>query len=92
MGQSKEQIEAAFRTELQALLDKYGAELEAKDHYRGFPECGEDVRMTVDIPAIWNRDGDLVREGAEINLGSHVWPNTTARNDVVNDPVSISNL
>lgn len=90
MSQSKEQIEAAFRTELQALLDKYGAELEAKDHYSGCPGCGEDVRMTVDIPAIWSKDGDLVREGAEINLGSQ--RTTTARNDVVNDPVSISNL
>jgi len=75
MKVSKEQIEGAFRKELQALLDKYGAELEARDHYRGFPECGEDIRMTVDIPAAWTKEGELVREAAEIDLGSHVWPN-----------------
>ena len=43
--QTKEQIEQAFREELQALLDKYGAELEAKDHWQGYAECGEDVRI-----------------------------------------------
>lgn len=80
MKLSKEQIEAAFRTELQALLDKYGAELEARDHYSGYAECGEDVRMTVDIPAIWTKAGDLVREGTEIDLGSHIWPNPTNLN------------
>lgn len=48
--QTKEQIEQEFRSELQSLLDKYGAEIEAKDHYQGYAECGEDVRMTVYIP------------------------------------------
>jgi hypothetical protein len=36
--------------------------------------------MTVDIPAIWTKAGDLVREGTEIDLGSHVWPNPTNLN------------
>ena len=72
--QTKEQIEQEFRSELQALLDKYGAELEAKDHYQGYAECGEDVRMTVDIPSIWDKDGDQVREYTEIDLGRHLFP------------------
>lgn len=71
--QTKQQIEQAFREELQALLDKYGAELEAKDHYQGWSECGEDVRMTVYIPGVC-KDGDPVREWTEIDLGSHLWP------------------
>ena len=76
--QTKQQIELAFRAELQALLDKYGAELEAKDHYQGYAECGEDVRITVDIPGAWNEDGEVVREWTEIDLGSHLWPTPKA--------------
>jgi hypothetical protein len=75
MTQTKEQVEAAFKAELQALLDKYGAELSAKDHFMGYAECGEDVRMTVDIPAIWDKNGDTVRELTEIDLGSCIFPN-----------------
>lgn len=76
--QTKQEIEQAFKAELQALLDKYGAELEAKDHYQGWAECGEDVRMTVDIPGIWDKDGEPVREWTEIDLGSHLWPTPNA--------------
>ena len=75
---TKQQIEQEFRAELQALLDKYGAELEAKDHYQGYAECGEDVRMMVDIPSTWREDGELVREWTEIDLGSHLWPTPNA--------------
>ncbi len=75
---TKQQIEQEFRAELQALLDKYGAELEAKDHYQGYAECGEDVRIMVDIPSTWGEDGELVREWTEIDLGSHLWPTPNA--------------
>lgn len=68
--QAKEQIEQAFRAELQALLDKYGAELDAKDHYQGYAECGEDVRMTVTIQGEWDKEGEPVREYTEIDLGA----------------------
>lgn len=56
---------------LRALLLQYGADLEAKDHYQGYAECGEDVRMTVSIPAIYDADGNKVREYCEIDLGSY---------------------
>lgn len=61
---SKEELEAAFLADLQALLDKYGAEIEAKDHYQGYPECGEDVRMTA-----W-----LGEECVSIDLGRYLFP------------------
>ena len=61
---SKEELEAAFLADLQALLDKNGAEIEAKDHYQGYPECGEDVRMTA-----W-----LGEECVSIDLGRHLFP------------------
>lgn len=69
-------IEAAFRADLQAVLDKYGAELEAKDYWQGYSECGEDVRMTVFIEAVYDDNHELVNEGVEINLGN--WLKGTA--------------
>ena len=68
--QTKEQVEKAFREELQALLDKYRAELSAKDEFIGYAECGEDVRMTVTIQADFDADLNCVREWTEIDLGS----------------------
>lgn len=70
-----EQIKRRFMTELQYLLDKWGAELEAKDHWEGYPECGEDVRMTVTVPAIYDADHNCLREFTEIDLGSRVAAN-----------------
>ena len=68
--QTKEQVEQAFRADLQALLDKYGAELSAEDHWTGYAECGADVRMTVDVPAIYDADHNCAREYTEIDLGT----------------------
>lgn len=68
------QLEAQFRLELQRLLTTYNAELEAKDYYDGYPECGGDVRMTVSIPAVFDSQNNCLREAAEIDLGSFVLP------------------
>lgn len=46
---SNEETAQNFKAELSALLAKYGAVLSAKDHYEGYPECGEDVRITVEL-------------------------------------------
>jgi hypothetical protein len=70
---NKEQVEKIFRARLQALLDEFGADLEADDHWHGHPECGSDIRMTVTIPSVFDYERDIVlREFAEIDLGSHV--------------------
>lgn len=78
------ETEAKFRAELAALLARYDGEpiswkgisapnpatLEAEDHYPGYAECGEDVRMTVSIPSIVDPvTYEFIRERAEINLG-----------------------
>lgn len=67
-----EQIKRRFMDELQHLLVKWDAELTAKDHWEGYPECGEDVRMTVTVPAIYDADHNCLREFTEIDLGSYV--------------------
>ena len=72
--QTKEQVEQAFKADLQALLDKYGSEIEAKDFWNGYPECGEDVRMEVTVPAIYDADNNTLREWTCFNLGSYLYP------------------
>jgi hypothetical protein len=67
--EKKEQIEAEFLQELQELLRKWDATLEAEDHFVGYPECGQDIRMTVYIPQVYDGYGNIEREGVEINLG-----------------------
>ena len=64
-----ESISSQFRAELAALLKKYDAELQASDHYPGYPECGEDIRMIVSVPSRYSADGDQTREGCDIDLG-----------------------
>jgi hypothetical protein len=61
-------VKESFLADLRELLKKYGASIDAKDHYPGYSECGEDIRMTVDVPAIYWK-GDVVREWCEIDLG-----------------------
>lgn len=67
-----EEVEKEFREDLQAILDKYGAELEAKDHYRGIQGCGQDIRVTVTIPAKYDSSGEQVSEWTEISLGQYL--------------------
>ena len=72
--QTKEEVTQAFLIDLKALLQKYSngvssCEIEAEDHYSGYPECGEDVRMTVTVPSIYTPEGETIREWTEIDLG-----------------------
>lgn len=66
-------VTAEFEAELQALLNKWGANISADDHYQGYPECGEDIRMQVEIPAIYDADHNCVREWTQIDLGQYVF-------------------
>lgn len=73
---TEQQITDEFLAELKALLSKYApaggyVDITAEDHYMGYPECGEDVRMTVSIPSGYDGNGEKVSEGAEIDLGKY---------------------
>jgi len=70
---TKNEVRQEFLSKFQALLNEYDAEIEADDYYPGYPECGEDIRMVVTIPCLF-KNNELVREGVEIQLGKHVWP------------------
>ena len=69
---TEEEITAEFTAELQALLNKYKATLSADDHYPGYAECGEDIRMTVEISSVYDADHNCVQEWTDINLGRHI--------------------
>ncbi len=71
---TSKEVEAAFRAEFQALLDKYNAVVKAEGHWQGYAECGEDVRLTVEIGSIY-AGIECVREYTEIDFGHSVWPN-----------------
>lgn len=66
---TKADTDSEFRADLQALLDKYGAELCYEE--RGLR--GGDIHIVVDVPSIWV-DHELVREWTEIDLGGRVLP------------------
>ena len=68
------QVTTEFKAELQSLLNKYGAELDARDHWTGYAECGSDVRMEATVPAIYDADHNCVREWVCIDLGSVLFP------------------
>lgn len=52
-----------FVEDLNLLLDKHGVVLTADDHYPGYAECGQDIRITAEFDD-W--------EVEDIDLGSYV--------------------
>lgn len=46
---TEEEAVAAFKTELAEMLKRWSATLTASDHWTGYAECGEDIRMTASI-------------------------------------------
>ena len=71
---TKQEIEVAFRKDLQELFDKYQADFEVADHWQGYPECGQDLRATVTIPSKYNDDNECTREYTEIVIENHYHP------------------
>lgn len=70
--ETKSQVTQKFTEELKNLLKKYDADLSADDHFQGYAECGQDIRMTVTVPSIYDEKGETVREWTEIDLGKYV--------------------
>jgi hypothetical protein len=68
---TQEEVTAAFKRDLIELLSRYNASLSAEDHFQGYAECGEDVRATISVPAIYDGDGNLLQEHTDIDLGTH---------------------
>jgi len=71
---SRDDIEKNFRSDLMVLLKKYDATLSAEDHFSGYAECGQDIRMNVSIDAKYDSDGNIIKDHAEIDLGNYMGP------------------
>jgi len=69
--QTKAEVMKLFLSDLAALLRKWNATITAEDHYCGYPECGEDIRMEVDIQAVFGPDGQISREFTTVDLGRY---------------------
>lgn len=54
----------SFLKELQSLLGKYNCKITTRDHWMGYPEDGDDVRMTIEF--------NNYRDGSDIDLGTWV--------------------
>lgn len=67
-SQSDQLVRNLFKKELADLLSKYGAFIEADDHYQGYPECGQDIRIIASI-------GDV-----DIDLGQYIFPEKLKEN------------
>ncbi len=73
--------EARFRADLLALLERYNgsplvykgvsrvnlASIEADDHSSGY--LGGDYRMIVEIPSVWDDQGNCLRDRVSVDLG-----------------------
>lgn len=68
-------VEAAFRAELAALLAKWGAVIEVDDHYKGFAECGSDLRATVTIEGRFENN-EVVRPFTTFDLSKYITADT----------------
>jgi len=64
------EIESEFRKEFMALVDKYKAEVEIKDHWQGYAECGSDIKCMVSIGAIYSDNFECIRDACEFELGN----------------------
>ena len=61
-----------FLQELHQLLAKYKVDIECKDYWQSYRECGEDMRMTVIFDGIWNENIECLRSYSELDLGSYL--------------------
>lgn len=70
--QRANKLEQRFRKELKNLLKKYDAEITAEDHWQGYAECGQDIRITVSISGIWDNQGGVYRPQIDIDFGRFI--------------------
>ena len=64
---------AEFLRRLKLLLKEFDAEITAEDHWQGYAECGQDIRITVEFSGYLLEDIEFGKsisaEGQTINNG-----------------------
>lgn len=67
---TEEKIAERFEKSLRALLEFYGAELSASNHWKGpYSIDGQDIRITAFIEPLFDKDGKQIRPCVRIDLG-----------------------
>lgn len=61
-----------FITKLRALLVEFDARLTAEDHYPGYAECGEDIRITVEMQGNYDEAKGDCKPWVAVNVGKWV--------------------
>ena len=51
-----------FLCRLKSLLEEFDAEITAEDHWQGYAECGQDIRITVEFDDYRVEDIDLGKQ------------------------------
>lgn len=62
--QTKEQVEAEFRKDFQAMLDKYGAEIKIEWDWCYY--------LMVTVPSLYDANNNLERECTKIDFGREI--------------------
>ena len=75
--QSSQSVKEECLKDLSELFKKYSigsdVTIDARDYYQGYAECGQDIQMIIDIPSVYDSDGNCLRECTEINLGTYYY-------------------
>ena len=66
--------ERQFQKELLDLLDKWGVELIAEDHTRGYTDGGCDYHIEASGYAKYNTENKVIQESIDIDLGGAIFP------------------
>jgi hypothetical protein len=69
-GMNMSERTEAFKKELAALCRKYKCEITAADHWIGYAECGQDVRITVEFTGSYTLDSKALLAWEELDLGT----------------------
>jgi len=66
-----EQTRTEFLAKFDALLREFDATLVVDDHYRGYSDCGRDLRAIIEVSPTWDNFGNPTQEGVDIELGTY---------------------
>lgn len=58
-----------FKCKLKSLMDEYGAHFTADDYYQGYPECGQDIQIHIEMDDVYS-----IELSDALEFGSHLFP------------------
>jgi len=65
-----DEIKLKFIEDFKALIQKYDADLEIEDHFSGYAECGRNMRLDIDFPSKYDKDGNMIQQGGNLSFNN----------------------